>query len=181
MDAKDANLDRDALMGQIQAGFAEGRYMKVQKDLDLALAAEPDDVPLLMLRALAQTKQSLWEGAQKDFAKARALDPEDPETWLGEGLCLAMRQDVYAALELLEGILVRQPNFVRGHIQVARYYFKLCVSNKGQAHLKQALALDPSADERREIESISKEEAVLDQTRLYRPDFEALRKQRAGA
>jgi tetratricopeptide (TPR) repeat protein len=180
MDAKDASLDRPALMKSIEEAFRDGHFMQAHKDLDQALAAEPDDVPLLMLRALAQSKLALWEGAQKDFAKARALDPEDPEAWLGEGICLAMRQDVYPALDLLEEILQRQPAFVRGHIQIARYYYKLCVSGKGKAHLQAALAADPSLDERREIDALLKGEALLDQKRMYRPDFEALRREKAA-
>ena len=178
MDANDASLALPALMQQIADEFKEGRFKKVQQSLDQALAIEPDDVPLLMLRAMAQTKQSLWVGAQADYAKARRLAPEDPETWLGEGMCLAIRQQVYPALDLLETLLQKQPHFVRGHIQVARYYFKLCVSAKGQAHLKAALAADPNLDERREIEEMSRSEAVLDQKRMYRPDFEALRREK---
>jgi tetratricopeptide (TPR) repeat protein len=172
--------DQEALMQQIRMHFKEGHLKQAHKALDLALAAEPGSVPLLMLRALAQSRQSLWEPAQADFAAARAAAPDDPEAWLGEALCLAARNMVYPAMELFEGMASRFPDFVRGHIQAARFYYKLVVLPKGKAHLDAALAADPSSDERREIEAVLVEQSRLDKKRYHRPDFEGMRRAKAA-
>ena len=174
------NADRDARMAEIAAHLGAGKLAKAQQCLDVALQAEPDDVPLLMLRAVAQVKQKLWEGAQTDFSRARALDPADPETWLGEGVCLAMRSEIPPALELLERMLELFPEFVRGRIQTARVYYKLVVLPKAKAHLDAALASDPNQAERKEIEELLKEQAGLDEKRYHRPDFESLRRAKAA-
>jgi len=180
MNALPVKADRDALFSQIAIHFKSGTLLKAQQCLDTVLAGDPWDVPALMLRAMVQVRLKLWEGAQADFSKARSLDPSDREAWLGEAVCLASRSDVYPALDLLERMLEAHPKFVRGHLQAARLYFKLVVLPKGQAHMKAALAADPTTEERREIEALLKEEAALDQKRYHRPDFEALRRQKAA-
>lgn len=168
------------LMQSIEENLRTGHLKGAQSGLDRALAAEPGSVPLLMLRAMAQFRQRLWKGAMADFKAARALDPGDPEAWLGEALCLAVTGDVYPAMEAFEALLVGHPEFVRGRIQAARFYFKLVVPAKGRAHLNAALAADPSADERREITAMMAEQEKLDRKRIYRPDFEALRRRKAA-
>lgn len=173
-------LNTEALMHQIQAHFAAGHLQRAQEALTLALRAEPASVAFLMLRALAQSRQGLWEAAQVDFSAARALDPDDSEAWLGEALCLAARNEVYPAMGLFEGMTERFPDFVRGHIQAARFYFKLVVLPKGRAHLEAAVAADPNQAQRREIEAMLKEQARLDQKRYHRPDFESLRRAKAA-
>ena len=174
------DVDRDAMMEEIGAHFRTGKMVKAQQSLDQALLAFPDDAPLLMLRAMAKFKQRHWETAQADFAAARALDPSDPEAWLGEGVCLAMRSEVYPALDLLENMLALHPEFVRGRIQAARFYYKLVVLPKAKEHLDLALAADPSGDERSEIERLLREQSALDQRRYHRPDFESMRREKAA-
>ena len=87
---------------------------------------------------------------------------------------------MYPSIEIFETVLVKHPQHVRGHVQLGLLYFRLAAIAKGREQMQAALAAKPSLEERRQIEAILREQDRLDKQRYYRPDFEALRKNRRG-
>src|SRR6266571_2730492 len=93
----------------------------VQDEVDAftaCLAVYPETGKAVLGRAMARFQVKDWKAAQQDFQRASDLEPDDPESWLGVGMSLAMQSKIYPALEALEKLLVRFPNFVRGYMQL---------------------------------------------------------------
>jgi tetratricopeptide (TPR) repeat protein len=167
------------LLSQAEDQLKKGYLKEAQEGFSKVLEKSPELVPALVCRAIASFKLKQWEKAEADFVKAKGLDGSDTEAWLGLGMSLAMQEKVQAALGVLEDMLLLHPGFVRGRIQTAGLYYKLCLTTKGKAHLNAALEGYPSPEERHAIEAILSEQSKLDQKRIYRPDFEALRRAKA--
>ena len=146
------------------------------------LLLEPGEARAYYGRGMAYFQLKKWESAVPDFFKAKELNPQDPENWVALATSLASGDKVYEAIEVFEALLVKNPQYVRGHVQLAQLYYRLGVITKGHRQLDIALTSRPSADERRAIEQLKREQTALDKRRHYRPDFEALRqKNRAGS
>ena len=152
----------------------EGYFESAIEGFTLCILSEPGEVRAYEGRALANFQIKKWNEAISDFRKAKELNPENPENWVGLGISLAITNEVYPAIDVLETLLLKFPQFVRGHIQLARLYYQLGIIKKGHAQLDLALASRPSLAERRTIESLKKEQLTLDKKRFYRPDFEEL-------
>ena len=164
----------DELSGA-NASLREGWFERAVEEFTAALARSPELAGAYRGRALAYIQLKRLAEAREDFARARELDPEDLERWVGLGLSLAMAHEIYPALEVFETLLANHPDYVRGHLQLGLLYYKLCVTSKGRWHLERALACRPALAERRQIEEVLQEQAKLDRGRYYRPDFAALR------
>ena len=95
------------------------------------------------------------------------------------GISLARSHRVYPAIEVFETLLVRQPDCVRGHVELGLLHLQLGAIPKGQQQLQQALTCRPTLEQRRFIESTLREQERLDRKRYYRPDFQALHQQQA--
>jgi len=154
----------------------EGFFEKAIEEFTLCILSEPDEVRAYEGRALAYFQIKNWNEAVSDFRKAKELNPENPENWIGLGMSLAISNEIYPAIDVLEALLLKFPQYVRGHIQLARLYYQLGIIKKGHCQLDTALASRPSLPERRMIENLKKEQMALDKKRLYRPDFEELRR-----
>lgn len=141
------------------------------------LLLEPGDARVYSGRGVARFQLKQWPLAVSDFKKAVELDPEDPENWTGLAMGLASDNKIYEAIEVFETLLRKRPQYVRGHIQLARLYYQLGVIAKGHKQLETALTSRPSPAERKTIEELKKEQMAMDKKRYYRPDFEALRRQ----
>jgi len=143
---------------------------------------KPPEAKVYSGRGRAYFQLKKWKFAIADFEKAKKLDTEDPENWLGLALSLAMDNKIYEAIDVYETLLTANSQLVRAHIQLALLYYRLGVIGKGHRQLDIALVSRPSLAERRMIEELKKEQLVLDKKRYYKPDFEALREQnRAGS
>ncbi len=162
-----------------ETSLREGSFECAIEEFTAALERSPELAEAYRGRALASFQLKQWAEAQADFARARELNPDDRESWIGLGMSLAMANEIYPAIEIFETLLVRHPDYVRGHLQLGLLYYKLCATAKGRAHLEQALACRPTLAERRLIEQVLGEQAKLDKGRYYRPDFAALRACRA--
>ncbi len=155
---------------QLKEGFFESAI----EDFTLCILSEPDEVRAYEGRALAHFQLKNWNEAVSDFRKAKELNPENPENWIGLGMSLAIINEIYPAIDVLEALLLKFPQYVRGHIQLARLYYQLGIIKKGHRQLDIGLASRPSLLERRIIENLKKEQMTLDKKRFYRPDFEEL-------
>ena len=171
-------LNLEEKLAYAQSQLAEGYFESAIDVFSECLLFEPDESRALQGRALAYFKLKKWAEAISDFKKAKELNSDEPENWVGLGMSLAMTNQIYEAIDIFDELLRKQPNFTRGYIQLGRLYYQLGIIKKGNAQLELALASRPSLPERRMIEEMLKEQRVLDKKRFYRPDFEALHKGR---
>jgi tetratricopeptide (TPR) repeat protein len=165
------------IVDQAYTHLKEGQFERAVEEFTACLSSRPDEVSAWRGRGIAQFQLKNWKDAASDFSKAKDLDPEDLESCVGLGMSLAMDLKIYPAIDVLETLLERHPQYARGHIQLGLLYFRLCVTAKGYDHMKRALASRPTLAERRLIEKTLNEQKTLDKKRFYRPDFEALRRQ----
>ena len=168
----------DVLLQQAAEQLTAGRFEEAVETFSAALAVDPRQAQGLRGRGLAYMQLKRWSLAAADFEAARALAPEAIDNWVDLGICLAMDDKVYPAIEMFETLLATHPACVRGHLELGRLYLRLGAIPKGREQLQRALAARPSLEQRRSIESMLSEQDKLDPKRYYRPDFEALRRQR---
>ena len=160
-----------------QDSLTEGYFENAIEAFSECLLLDEREEKAYQGRALANFQIKNWHQAISDFRKAKELDPEEPENWVGLGMSLAMVNQIYDAIDVFDELLKKYPNFVRGHIQLGSLYYRLGVIKKGHEHMDLALASRPSLQERRTIEQFQKEQKLLDKKRSHRPDFEGLRRQ----
>lgn len=153
-----------------------GAFEEAIEQFTACLLIEPKIAQACRGRALALVQLKQWQAAAQDFARARELDPDTLDNWVGLGISLASEGQVYRAIAVFDELLAKHPRYARGHIQAGLLYYRICATAKGRRHLETALACRPSPEERQLIERILREQAALDQRRYYRPDFEALRR-----
>jgi uncharacterized protein HemY len=85
---------------------------------------------------------------------------------------------IYPAISELEVVVREHPQYVKGYVHLGFLHFKLCAVAKGRDYMEKALTCNPTPEERQMIASALSEQNKLDKNRYYRPDFEALRKQK---
>ncbi len=158
--------------------LTEGRFEEAVETFSASLVVGPREVPALRGRGLAYLQLQRWSLAAADFDAARQLAPDDSDNWVDFGVSLAMDHQMYPAIEVFETLLSRQPDCVRGHLELGLLHLRLGAIPKGRQQLQQALACRPTREQRALVESTLREQARLDRKRFYRPDFEALRQQR---
>lgn len=156
----------------------EGWFEEAAELFTTSLSSTPGESKAWCGRGMANFQLKKWEAAIADFTKARELNPEEGEAWFGLGMSLAMTLQIYPAIDALETLLAKKPDFNRARIQLGLLYFRLCIPAKGRRHLETALSQRPSLAERQIIEKALRGEERLDKKRLYRPDFEALKKEK---
>ena len=159
---------------ETQALLRDGYFEDAIQNFTEHLNDFPSDARAYQGRAFAHFQLKNWSAANSDFSKAMALDPDDPENWIGHGMSLAIEDKIYEAIDAFQTLLSRHPNYVRGHIQLGLLYYRLCLIHKGNEQMDLALASRPSLAERKMIQRIKAEQKVLDQKRYYKPDLEAL-------
>ncbi len=174
---KEMSLDfsADQTLEHALLRLKEGYFEDAVESFTLYLSLEPTNAKAYQGRALANFQMKNWPGALSDFQKAKELEPEDPENWVGAGMTLAMMNEVYEAIDIFEGLLKNQPSYARGHFQLGMLYYKLGVIKKGHEQMDLVLSSRPSLAERRLAEQVKNEQLTLDKKRFHRPDFEELR------
>ena len=165
------------LKAQADEQLRNGLFEDAVEAFSACVAIEPRDAGALQGRARALFQLKRWAEASADFRAAKDADPADPESWVGLGMSLAMANQVYPAVDVLEELVATHPECVRGQIQLGLLYFQLSLVAKGRQRMQEGLAHRPTLSQRRFIESVLQEQAKLDCKRYYRPDFEALNQQ----
>jgi Tfp pilus assembly protein PilF len=112
-------------------------------------------------RASTYFQMRHWKAAQADFQRARELDREDPENWVGLGMSLAMDLQILQGINVIGDYLEKHPDYVRAHMLMGLLYLRMGVSHKAKECLEQALALDPTWEEQRLIDSLLNELTML--------------------
>ncbi len=165
------------MVEQAYEQLKEGYFEEAVESFSSCLLDGPKEAKAYAGRGMAYFQLKNWPLAVSDFTKAKELDAEDAENWIGLAMSLAMENKMYEAIDVFEGFLTGHPHHVRARVQLAQLYYRLGVIGKGHQQLDTALAARPSLPERRSIEKLKNEQLALDKRRYYRPDFEALRKQ----
>lgn len=166
----------------VQQGYEhlnDGALPEALDTFSAALAIEPDAPNALRGRGLVQMQLKHWRDAAEDLRRARDLAPEEADLWVELGMSLAMDGRVYPALEVFETLLATHPTCVRGRLEMGLLYLRLGAIPKGRQQLEEALTHRPTPAQRQAVQSILNEQRKLDRKRSYRPDFDALQKQRA--
>ena len=169
------------MVEQAYEQLKEGSFEEAVESFSAYLLDGPEEAKAYAGRGMAYFQLKNWPLAVSDFTRAKELDGEEAENWIGLAMSLAMENKMYEAIDVFEGFLTGHPHHVRARVQLAQLYYRLGVIGKGHEQLDAALAARPSLSERRSIEKLKSEQLALDKKRYYRPDFEALRKQNRTA
>lgn len=173
-------LPLESLRAQAVAQLRDGMWEEAVETFSACLALDVHDAASLQGRAMTRFQLQQWAGAIADFRAAKAQHPSDLENWVGLGMSLAMDNQIYPAIATFEALLADHPDYVRGHLQLGLLYLQLGMIPKGRQQLERALAARPrpTLEQRRMIEATLRDQNTLDRKRYYRPDFEALARQR---
>ena len=166
------------LMKQAYDQLTEGRFEEAVETFSASIAMGSQEAQALRGRGLAYLQLKRWSLATADFTAARDLAPEDPNHWVELAISLARDDKAYEAIDVFEELLHQQPQCARAHLELGLLHIRLGAIPKGREQLQQALTCRPTLEQRRRIESMLHEQALLDRKRFYRPDFEALHRQR---
>ena len=161
-------------MEQAYAQLQEGQFEAAVETFSASLALGPRTSQALRGRAQAYGRLRRWSLAAADFEAARDLDPNDTDAWADWGISLAHNQQIYPAIDAFDALLAKHPMCVRGHMELGKLYLQIGAIPKGCQQLQQALAYQPTLEQRHAIEALLHEQQKLDKKRAYRPDFEAL-------
>ncbi len=170
----------ETLTEQAYEQMRDGRIEEAVETFSASIAITPREPNTLRGRGLAYAQLKQWSSAAADFEAAKTLAPDVADNWVDLGMSLAMDHQMYPAIDVLEALLARQPEYVRGHLELGRLHITLGAITKGRQQLQKALTCRPTLSERHLIESVLQEQTRLDRKRLYRPDFGALHQQRVG-
>jgi len=117
------------------------------------LQLRPDHVGALNNAAWVLAR--LGDARARDFAeRAVALAPEDPASLDTLGGILVQSGDTTRAIELLERAIARAPGEADPRVHLAKALIKLGEPLKARSELRLALATDPPASKRSEIEHL---------------------------
>lgn len=170
----------ETLLKQAYEQLAEGGFEQAVETFSAVLAVSPKQAQALRGRGLAFQQLKQYAQATSDFRKACELTPADLDAQVDLAASLGQSDQVYPALEVFDALLAAHPDFARGHIEVGLLHLRLGAIPKGREHLTQALACRPTLTQRRFIQGILTEQDRLDRKRYYRPDFEALHREKRG-
>ena len=171
----------ETLLGQAAEQLSDGRLDEAVATFSSVLAMAPQEVAALRGRGVAYGQLKRWVDAAADFLAARDLKPEDWDIWVDLAISLATEHQMYPAIDVLDTLLAKQPDFVRGRIELGLLHLRLGAIPKGCQELQRALASRPSPAQRQLIQSVLHEQERLDKKRIYRPDFEQLHQQSGPA
>lgn len=143
----------NAILGQAFEKLQAGAYEQAVNAFTACVALAPEEADAFRGRGTAHFETKNWRAAQADFQRAKELNPEDPENWIGLGLSLAMELQIYPAIDVMQALLDKRPDYLRGHLMIGLLHLRLGAIQKGKDYLQNALKLDPSLQEKQFIEA----------------------------
>jgi tetratricopeptide (TPR) repeat protein len=172
--------EQKAIQAMLEQGFAELREGQFEEAVTIFTnvhAIEGNNDAALRGRGLALIQLGEAAHTKSNFLRAKDLNPDEAENWMGWGLSQAMQNKIYEAIAAYENLLTQKPNHIAAYIQLGRLQLKIGAISKGRDILTLALKHRPHLEQRRVIEAILREQDKLDKGRYYRPDFERLKNQ----
>jgi tetratricopeptide (TPR) repeat protein len=145
-----------AVLAMLDQAFGElqsGAYQRAIDTFTACLVVSPREADAFRGRGTARFELKNWDAAKSDFQKAKEINPDDPENWIGLGMSLAMDLKLHPAVEVMEASLEKHPAYLRGYLMLGLLLVRIGAIEKGKSFLQQALNLGPSHQERRLIET----------------------------
>lgn len=124
--------------------------------LRMALAASPDNIPLLLLVAKLEEDQLAMAEARSLFDRVLALDSRNREALLGIARILDFSGESSQAIVRLEDLCAREPSFAPAWMLLARIYIEEGEAMKARAYYDKAVDLDRSLADDSLMEQILK-------------------------
>ncbi|HLK09976.1 MAG TPA: tetratricopeptide repeat protein [Candidatus Binatia bacterium] len=87
------------------------------------------------------------------------------------GVAHARTRQVDRAFDHLERAIALDPDAFGPRCALGELYLRLCVVEQGRAHLRHALELASTPEERRCVQALLREDRERDKRRAYRPHF----------
>jgi tetratricopeptide (TPR) repeat protein len=87
------------------------------------------------------------------------------------GVAYARNREVDAAFAELERAITLAPDAFTPRCALGELYLRLCIVEKGRAHLTEALDYATTREERAYVQQLLREDRARDRSRAYRPDF----------
>jgi tetratricopeptide (TPR) repeat protein len=87
------------------------------------------------------------------------------------GVAYAKNREVDAAFAELEHAIALDPEAFTPRCALGELYLRLCIVEKGRAHLAEALEYATTREERAYVQQLLREDRARDRNRAYRPDF----------
>ncbi|HEX6736841.1 MAG TPA: FG-GAP-like repeat-containing protein [Vicinamibacteria bacterium] len=111
-----------------------GRYADALPIFDEVLAQEPDNLRALFNRGLAR-KRTAAAGAEEDFARVSALDPDDPDALYQLGTARMDRRDFKGASEAFTKLLEKDLWYLSAYFALGRALLMQGEREKAQVYL----------------------------------------------
>ncbi len=111
--------------------------------------AAATDSRALTVKGLLAVRVGDLRTAVRDFEKATALGPEDPQAPYEHGLALLSLGDATAAVAALREAVARAPDFSHAHYNLGLALLRAGETERGQASLARARELTAKTNERR--------------------------------
>jgi tetratricopeptide (TPR) repeat protein len=112
-----------------------GRYADALPIFDEVLAQEPDHIRALFNRGLAR-KRTAAAGAEEDFARVSALDPDDPDALYQLGTARMDRRDFKGASEAFTRLLEKDLWYLSAYFALGRALLLQGEREKAQVYLQ---------------------------------------------
>ena len=142
------------------------------------------------LTAFIRDPQQALERAQREFERghmketielleqALILKADSTAVRTMLGIAYARTRQVDRAFEHLETAIEADPESFAPQCALGELYARLCLADKAREHLGRALECATNAQERTYVQSLLREERTRDRQRVYRPNFDLLRRRR---
>jgi tetratricopeptide (TPR) repeat protein len=126
----------DVLINQAAAASYGNDLTLMKSYLDKALAEAPDSVQALTNMGNYYAKQNQPREAQKWFARAVEVEPQNPFGHIGLGIQSARLNEMDKAIKHLTQAVRLKPDFVEAHLLLAAIYDKAGKKEEAQRHME---------------------------------------------
>jgi Flp pilus assembly protein TadD len=114
--------------------LALGRIDESLARFEEALRRDPDHIHALFNRGLAR-KRAAVEGAEADFSRVHALDPDDPDALYQLAAARVDRRDLAGARAAFEELLAKDPAYLSAYFALGRVLLLQGEREKAQVYL----------------------------------------------
>lgn len=125
-------------LGRFRFNLGSGRLDEVIADYDASLAANPDNVGMILQRGIFLARCGRWANARDAFTRADEIAPADPFAWYFAATLQALLDDSEDYKSLCDRLLSRFQN--TGDLAVAERTAKICSLRADGTHDRAAIS-----------------------------------------
>lgn len=122
---------------------AQRRETELEPMFALALAANPDDVPLLQMASDFHLRRKAHAQAAPLYRRLFELTPEDPATLLNYGFCLEHLGEVEKSIAMYRRALAAKTDFMEAHVDLGGVLWRVEDFDGALEHAERAEQLAP--------------------------------------